>query len=182
MKTLRSNQGFSLVELMVVVAIIGILATMAIPQVNRFVAQSRQSEARVTLSAIYQFNTAFRNGDAQSYTSSLDLMGFRPGGTYRYNTGFNARFPDAVTATIPVLGANERISLKAGCGVAAPGWAADCTLVNQTAGTDAPVAAVATQNTFLAHALGNISQSGASVDTWTLSENKIMTNTVNGLD
>jgi prepilin-type N-terminal cleavage/methylation domain-containing protein len=44
-KALRSNKGFTLIELMIVVAIIGILAAIAIPQYIKYVKRSRTSEA-----------------------------------------------------------------------------------------------------------------------------------------
>lgn len=84
--TLR-QAGFSLVELMVVVAIIGVLATIAIPRVNRFIAKSRQSEAQVNLSSLYTFNKNFFV-EFQGYTSDFDAMGFKPEGNLRYNVGY----------------------------------------------------------------------------------------------
>jgi type IV pilus assembly protein PilA len=40
----KKDDGFSLVELMIVVAIIGILAGLAVPKFNLFQAKARQAE------------------------------------------------------------------------------------------------------------------------------------------
>ena len=45
MKTRKNGAGFTLVELMIVVAIIGILAAVAIPAFTRYVKKSRTAEA-----------------------------------------------------------------------------------------------------------------------------------------
>ena len=47
------SKGFTLIELMIVVAIIGILAAIAIPNFSKFQARAKQSEAKANLKAIY---------------------------------------------------------------------------------------------------------------------------------
>jgi type IV pilus assembly protein PilA len=59
MKALRSSKGFTLIELMIVVAIIGILAAIAIPNFLQYQLKSKQSEAKVNLGAIKTSEIAF---------------------------------------------------------------------------------------------------------------------------
>lgn len=56
---MSSKKGFTLIELMIVVAIIGILSAIAIPNFLKFQARSRQSEAKQNLSAIYTAYQAY---------------------------------------------------------------------------------------------------------------------------
>ena len=51
--------GFSLVELMVVVAVIGILVSLALPRFRTFVARSRMAEATTNLGVIQSLQKSY---------------------------------------------------------------------------------------------------------------------------
>jgi prepilin-type N-terminal cleavage/methylation domain-containing protein len=59
-KFFRSSKGFSLIELMIVVAIIAILAAIAIPSFLRFQMKSKTAEATANLGAIRTCEESYR--------------------------------------------------------------------------------------------------------------------------
>lgn len=95
---MNNNKGFSLVELMVVVAIIGILASIAVPNFQRFQAKTRQSEAKSKLTAIYTSEKAF-HAEWNFYYGSLVDIGVQYEGESRYHVGFGANGAPGVLPT-----------------------------------------------------------------------------------
>ncbi len=87
MLKLRSKKGFTLIELMIVVAIIGILAAIAIPNFMRFQARSRTTEARTNLGAIYTAQVSYF-GEGNSF-GFFPQIGWGPTGTPRYHYTMN---------------------------------------------------------------------------------------------
>jgi type IV pilus assembly protein PilA len=106
-KQLKGQKGFTLIELMIVVAIIGILAAIAIPNFLTYQLKSRQSEAKTNLQAIKTSAVSFQ-GEQGCY------LGLLPEGVI---------LPVAGTKTIPFtwgLGLGPTPAPVAWCNGAAP--------------------------------------------------------------
>jgi prepilin-type N-terminal cleavage/methylation domain-containing protein len=67
----RSQHGFTLVELMIVVALIGVLASIAIPSFMKYQARSRRTEAYVNLASIARAQKSFQAARGFFHDSAL---------------------------------------------------------------------------------------------------------------
>ncbi len=147
----RNKKGFTLIELMIVVAIIGILAAIAIPNFLKFQAKSKQSEAKTNLKAIYTAETGYY-GENNAY-NTFDKVNWQPVGVNRYTY-------DIGTATITNPPGAGTLLLIAGI----------------PAVTMPTIGQVVTDNNFTAAAAGNI-DNDPDLDQWTITDNNVLTNT-----
>jgi type IV pilus assembly protein PilA len=176
-RILRTNKGFSLIELMIVVAIIGILATIAVPNFNRFQAKAKQTEAKSNLAAMYSAQKAFYAEWSTYYGIFADL-GFVPEGTLNYRLSFGAQGtkPAGMTDAVGVgSGANCFDTGNAGC--------TTLNVIRSAAHqgvTTFTQPAAPTTTTFGGRAEGKISESGND-DEWSIDQNKTLTNVTNGI-
>lgn len=84
------RSGFTLVELLIVVAIIGVLATIGVPTFRKMVQKAKKSEAKVALGALYTAENAFF-AEYGTYGDNFKYVGFELEGAQSqrvYNTGF----------------------------------------------------------------------------------------------
>lgn len=82
--------GFSLIELMVVIAIIAFLAMIAVPNFNRFIAKAKRAEAYMNLNAIYAAQKAYwaEHGTYSDQLNGVGSIGWKPEGNFYYTYGF----------------------------------------------------------------------------------------------
>ena len=127
MRVRRCN-GFSLIEVMIVVVIIGLLAALAYPSLEGYLQRTRQTEARTNLSALYTAQKIYFATN-RTYASSFDDL------DVQFETGGDVVYSYTLTATA---------------------------------------------TSFVATATGNL-DADAALDTWTIDQDKTLTNTVNDL-
>lgn len=83
------GRGFTLIELMIVVAIIGILAATAVSQGIKFAYRARRSEVKVLLGSLAKAEHT-RLADGKTYSDNLVVLDWRPAGAPKYLIGFTS--------------------------------------------------------------------------------------------
>ena len=123
MKTLQNQRGgFTLLELLMVVIIIAILASIALPQYLRVSERSRASEALTVLAAVRSSELRYKATDpAWQYSTNLTLLdiegpGFgAPASTlWTYTVNGTAANSNGVATRIGVAGKTVEINLDSG--------------------------------------------------------------------
>lgn len=80
-RPLRLPRGFTLIELMIAVAIVGILIALAFPSYRDSVHKGRRADAMTAFGSIQQAQERWRSNNP-SYTTNLGLLGSFPSGLY----------------------------------------------------------------------------------------------------
>jgi prepilin-type N-terminal cleavage/methylation domain-containing protein len=157
---MKEDRGFTLIELMIVVAIIGILAAIAIPNFMTYQAKARQSEAKVNLGGIFTTATSYFAENNTFSVASGDTLGYKPAGSSKYMLYYGGT-------------ANTNTITPAFNAVAVP--------CNATAPSAVPIPAGSTSTSttgFTAGAIGNI-DNDSTCDEWEINDIRNLTNTRN---
>ncbi len=169
-----TKRGFTLIELMIVVAIIGILAAIAIPNFIRFQARSKQGEAKSNLKSVFTAQRSFYQ-EKDRYSAQVDEIGFAPerGNRYYYQLGDCTKSEDRAGAAIvrDLAGLDTCIQVdtfKYSTAKAAPVYVAGGSDPN---GGKAGVIGLAACPTcdFMALASGDIDAESVGIDSWYIS-------------
>ena len=171
-----SQKGFTLVELMIVVAIIGVLASIAIPNFTKFQARSKQAEPRANLKALFVAERSYFS-ERDSFSSSMSDVGFIPerGNRYMIAAGGSSLSP-RTTAAENVLPGHNGFAVDTYKGFGAITSAATTNLTASANATSAGTCALSTtgcvstgnNGAFEGVAAGNV-DNDATIDTWAVS-------------
>lgn len=195
-KISKNSQGFTLVELMIVVAIIGILASIAIPNYQKFQAKARQSEAKLKLAGLYTSQKSYQV-ESTTYSTCLPGIGFSVEGKQSFYTvgvgsGLSTCGMDGASACDNIYSGGEPITdctMDAAISANFPG--SDQHHYRATMGAGGPPTTSAAVNSatltmtstdFVAGAMGqigakNVGLSDTSlIDQWTIDQDKSMKN------
>ncbi len=106
----KLQQGFTLIELMIVVAIIGILAAVAIPSYQDYTARAQVTEA-MSLTSSFKTGLAEYYSDSGAWPAKLTAIGTTTAGKYVNDIALaSAGATVTMTATMKATGVNASIA------------------------------------------------------------------------
>jgi type IV pilus assembly protein PilE len=125
LKMYKAVQGFTLIELIVTVAIIGILLKIALPGYNSSIMQSRRTAAKTALLDLASREARYYSTN-NAYTATLANLGY---GNYTAGTGTGA----TPSISLPLNGSGEYYDLTVVINGASTTFTGTATAVNSQA-------------------------------------------------
>jgi len=121
-RTLRTVQkGFTLIELMIVIAIIGILAAIAIPQYQDYTKRAKMSEVIGAASPCKLAVAEFASANNNTFPADLTAAGCTSVVTNQYVDGV-AVVDGVITVTSKIVGATGNITITPSIVTGAVDW------------------------------------------------------------
>ena len=121
MRHLRNSKGFTLIELMIVVVIIGILAALAIPRFSQASDRAKEKEADGILKQVYTLQETYKaqNGAYATTVAQLITVGFEAPTTLKNYTWANdaSVLNDACLAKSPATATHNGRKINFATGV-----------------------------------------------------------------
>jgi type IV pilus assembly protein PilA len=125
----KGEQGFTLVELLVVIVIIGILTAIALPSFLNQSAKAKQSEAKQNVASINKTQQAWRTESTSFTTSFADLALGRLSGAVVSNYTYTLPTGSATVATVQATATDANLKSYSG----------RVEITNTAAGTDSVI-------------------------------------------
>lgn len=181
---LSNNKGFSLIELMVVVAIIAILSTIAIPSYQIFQAKARQKEGFALMGGYFSAAQASRT-EYGFFPGNFVGTGFAPVGTLNYQlvaAENAATLPYGQVEDPACIDLNQACNCGGMCANFKEWTMGPAGMAPGTLGWVAPTSMGAVAANTFTIAIGGVpSTKAAMIDEYTMNQQKVITMISDGL-